>query len=375
MITKDPISISYYEVTVAGELSQFNDKQIYDCGFVWSDVPTPTTQCNNKKYFGPISTPQQLEHKITNLEPGKTYYYKVFAITSEGIKYGNEKNFTTSSFPWKPTTEFGGLARLCPVSFSIENKGYVCLGANATTKFKDLWEFDPANKTWTKKADFPGTERSAATSFTIGKKGYIITGQCEKSDCWEYDPSTDKWSQIADFPISNYYYAASFSIGNKGYVGTGVSNNGMVKNLWEYNPSTNKWTEMANFPGTPMDVAVGFSIGGKGYFATGNLPIGDSNEVWEYDPNSNSWNRKADFPYKTMFAVGFSIKDKGYVGLGFGDENRFFSYDPTSDTWTKIVDFSGSARYGETAFVINNTAFVGLGYTSDYSKDFWEFNP
>lgn len=57
-----------------------------------------------------------------------------------------------------------------------------------------------------------------------------------------------------------------------------------MKDFWEYDPAVDKWARKADFAGTRVDVKVGFSIGNKGYIGLGNLPVGSSNEFWEYDP-------------------------------------------------------------------------------------------
>ena len=54
-----------------------------------------------------------------------------------------------------------GLARGSASAFTINQKGYVCLGQGETNGFfKDLWEFDPVTNVWTQKADFAGSART-----------------------------------------------------------------------------------------------------------------------------------------------------------------------------------------------------------------------
>lgn len=52
------------------------------------------------------------------------------------------------------------------------------------------------------------------------------------------------------------------------------------------------------------------------------------------------------------------------MGTGAGENDRvfkdFYRFDPKTNTWTEI-GFIGEARYGGTAFVINNAAYVCLG--------------
>mgnify|MGYP001359474760 CR=1 FL=1 len=63
-------------------------------------------------------------------------------------------------------------------------------------------------------------------------------------------------------------------------------------------------------------------------------------------------------------AIAFTDGKYGYVGTGYGEDNRvfkdFYRFDPVSETWEE-VSFPGESRYGGTAFVVNNAAYVCLG--------------
>lgn len=97
------------------------------------------------------------------------------------------------------------------------------------------------------------------------------------------------------------------------------------------------------------------------------------------------WLKREDIPTDgaTRYsATGFSLLNKGYVGLGFTDgiyNNDFHKYDPNLNTWEKITDFSGEKRAYATSFVIENYAYVGTGRISfshsENKNDFWRFDP
>ncbi|MBD0254767.1 MAG: galactose oxidase [Cytophagales bacterium] len=384
LVTKEAAEVAYFEAKLQGEITSIGTENIYEYGFVWAATPGPTTQTASKKYFGPAASACVLTEKITGLAAGTTYYYRTFAITQAGIRYGNEVRFTTAAMPWVQTAEFAGAGRQLAVSFSIGGKGYCGIGSGeGITALKDFWEFDPAAKTWTRKADFAGAPRSAAIAFSIGNKGYIGTGADNNGgsaltyqDFWEYDPATDKWTKKADFPGGEVYYAACFTIGNKGYVGTGIKNGTLLYDFYEYDPAADRWTRKADFAGTPVDAAVGFSIGNKGYIGLGNRPLGSSKEFWEYNPATDQWSRKKDFPGAAMyFATGFALNGRGYVGLGSQGGTEFWEYNPGSDAWSRAVDFLGGSRENATGFVIGNKAYVGTGYRGGYLKDVWAFMP
>lgn len=91
----------------------------------------------------------------------------------------------------------------------------------------------------------------------------------------------------------------------------------------------------------------------------------------------NTWIRKADVPhqgYSRYCASAFSIKNYGYVGLGYGyTGSNFWKYDPQSNAWSEIVPFPGNDRNRAACFVISDKAYVGLGGVNLH--DFWRYDP
>ena len=130
------------------------------------------------------------------------------------------------------------------------------------------------------------------------------------------------------------------------------------------------------------DLAVGFSIGNKGYVGTGLDINGQTkNDFWEYDPTFDVWTQKKYFGYVgggACFAVGFSIGNRGYIGLGaFNYEDAFWEYDTTTNNWTQKVNFTGTPRSRAVGFSIGNKGYIGTGWDIYYQKrnDFWEYTP
>ncbi|MEO5674894.1 MAG: T9SS type A sorting domain-containing protein [Chitinophagales bacterium] len=141
---------------------------------------------------------------------------------------------------------------------------------------------------------------------------------------------------------------------------------GFQKDFWEYNPDADTWTPKANFGGTDRLFAVGFSIGGKGYLGTGlDYYEGYKKDFWEYDPDINSWTQKADFGGIARYsAVGFSISNKGYLGTGFSG-TLISTFGPSKDFWEYTPDFGVETSFinnGESALSVfpnpSNGAFI-----------------
>ena len=155
------------------------------------------------------------------------------------------------------------------------------------------------------------------------------------------------WNKKADCPTQHnglYYFA--FSIEDKGYLSNFCTNS--IPSFWEYDPKTDVWTQKSKFPGELNKSKIpgvqrswerGFSIGNKGYIGLGadNTPMGLLyNDFWEYDPAADRWTRKWDFPGGLRYAanVSFTIANKGYIGTGMDSSkiksNEFWEYDPYS---------------------------------------------
>src|SRR4029079_13640279 len=105
------------------------------------------------------------------------------------------------------------------------------------------------------------------------------------------------------------------------------------------------WTQKANFGGGNRAYAVGFSIDNKGYAGLGP-GAGAQNDFWEFDPAVNSWTQKANFPGGTprYGAIGVSMGTKGYIGTGTSVAqtfNDFWEWDQATNVWVQKANFGG----------------------------------
>ncbi|HZL09961.1 MAG TPA: kelch repeat-containing protein [Prolixibacteraceae bacterium] len=112
------------------------------------------------------------------------------------------------------------------------------------------------------------------------------------------------------------------------------------------------------------------------------LLVGCNND--DDDPLGN-WIEKSSFEgLPRGSAVSFVIDDYAYVGLGYNDDQDdgyqylkdFWKYNPSTDRWDRMADFPGKGRTAAVAFAINGKGYIGTGYDGDYKlKDFWEYDP
>jgi N-acetylneuraminic acid mutarotase len=189
------------------------------------------------------------------------------------------------------------------------------------------------------------------------------------------------WNQRAILPANGRVIPNSFVINNKAYVGGGFDSFITYYNdLWEYDPGSNTWMQKANSP-VAVGGACSFSIQNKGYLVCGWINGLNTNGVYEYDPNLNSWITKNNFPGGARYSASFFvINNTAYIGLGFSPLRKdFWAYDALNDSWIQKTDFPGSSRQGTVHFAINGIGYVGLGLSNSSTlaglSDFYSYNP
>lgn len=91
------------------------------------------------------------------------------------------------------------------------------------------------------------------------------------------------------------------------------------------------------------------------------------------DPNS--WIPSENLPSNGIrFTAGFVINDTAYVGTGFTDqyEQSYWAFDPITETWEQKADFPGQYQGFGKGFSANNQGYV-MTHT-DPLGDFWRYD-
>ena len=146
------------------------------------------------------------------------------------------------------------------------------------------------------------------------------------------------------------------------------------------------WTQKKDFPDIYGRLsAIGFSISGKGYVGFGGHTGFPEDGLFMYDPSTDSWSQQASLGMKLKQAVGVTVNNKAYIGIGYTDQNAseytnsFFEYDPVANNYTTKTDFPGAGRFGAVGIAINNKIYVGLGSglksAGEDFNDLWQYNP
>jgi N-acetylneuraminic acid mutarotase len=143
------------------------------------------------------------------------------------------------------------------------------------------------------------------------------------------------------------------------------------------------WRHRACFPGAARAGGVSFVLGNNAYIVGGDLEFSDNGiaEVWEYSEADDSWTPKNDFPTIITGASAFVINDTAYVGLGSGTGDggpyysSFYRYDASNDQWIAVHGFPGTARYTAMAFAIGEQGYITCGKATGFLSDTWAYNP
>lgn len=311
---------------------------------------------------------------------------------------------------WSKLLTFKGQTRLQATGFVINDSAYVGTGfrpdvAPESSRFKDLFVYDPVKDNWGQRADMPDAAlpRSGAVGMAIGGKGYIGTGTTTAglnnnlNDFWEFNPQTNSWSRKANFPGTPRQGAVAFSVKGVGVIATGRDQGGYLYDAWRFKPGSSDadpgtWSPASDVPKSKKWHATAFVIADKAYVAGGNDGQEDLDELSMYDADADTWTSKrstsneSDDSYDDEYtdvtrssAAAFVLNNKAYLCTGTSGSSilsTVWEYEPTGDQWTKKQAFEGNARFGAVGFTVKGKGYLCTGGSSSSgTEDNWTFDP
>jgi N-acetylneuraminic acid mutarotase len=146
------------------------------------------------------------------------------------------------------------------------------------------------------------------------------------------------------------------------------------------------WVQKNGIPGPDSAngrfVGIGFSVGNKGYMGLGIGNDGTTySDLFQYDPVANAWTQEASCPLPFAGAICMVINNIAYIGLGqtqiAANSNSLFAYDPGTNTWTRKSDFPGPGQSLVLGVAMGNIGLVGLGANTDgiQMPEVWTYDP
>ena len=309
---------------------------------------TPETEEGNwvrrGQFDGPART-AAVSFVINDVAYVGTGYNKDLLDENGKVLKGYLKDFWQFNMPaaengnyyWTQVAALPGDYRAQAVGFNIGNKGYVGTGINQDGVYlKDFYEFDGA--AWTTRTPCPLSARIDAVGFGINGKGYITTGYdgSYQKDIARFDPSNNTWT-TAGIPTlggDKRRGAIALVYNNVAYVVTGASS-AVASDVFAFD-GTN-WTEKERivnakddsfddtYDGITRAYGAGFVIGDYGYISTGDNGSSNS-KTWRYDFKQDRWAQRTSYESSRASrsrAVGFSVKGRGFIGLGQSGTSTF----------------------------------------------------
>ncbi|TAE59099.1 MAG: hypothetical protein EAZ89_02810 [Bacteroidetes bacterium] len=284
---------------------------------------------------------------------------------------------------WLQKASVGAAGRFWSIAFSIGGKGYGGTGklSFSGSRTDDFWEYDPAADTWTQKANVPGGAREGMDGFAIGDKGYAAFGTsfiAFGSDLYQYDPATNNWTAKSSVPGGvGFAFSHGFVIDSTYYIGPENGTN----NFYAYNGASDTWSVKADFPGADRRAQVTFSLRGKGYLGLGAGVFGGvSRDMWSYNPATDTWTKVADMDIPSDQSTAFSTGGFGYVYNVGQNGSNLYRYDPDLNEWTFDSSKPGDRTANAAGFSIGNKGYVVFGQETisggnPSSNKLWEFTP
>ena len=189
-----------------------------------------------------------------------------------------------------------------------------------------------------------------------------------------------KLFQQADAPAARAG-AVAVPFGGEVLLAFGNNNSDVFGDSWFLSSET--WSRNSTEDeGLARTNAIGFSIGEKAYVGLGTGKFGElMTDFWSIE-KGGMWERSPfDFPEEITGAIAFSVNGKGYVGMGrnFSNfSNHIYELHPTLG-WDSLA-YSGQqipeARSGAVVLQNDEGVIIGLGRGANgLLADFYAFNP
>ena len=251
------------------------------------------------------------------------------------------RKYNLATNTWSAIATVLPSARQGLTATTIGNKIYVYGGLNGSTKYGDLYAFDPVTNTLTTLST--GLACNGHAAATYNDELYVFGGQATSSTTppvntlRKYNPANNTWvtlTTLGEVPKGRFYAAGGISDG-RFYIAGGVRDSSMVvPGMDIYDIASNTWLPSVVLVDTNL-AAGGVGVTGRLYVIGGN-PAGGTSTVYTdttraYNTVLGNWSTLEKYPliegYMGCCAVGEVI-------YGFGGYNPtavqagLFRYNP-----------------------------------------------
>ncbi len=245
---------------------------------------------------------------------------------------------------WQQLPNAPGNARDDGVSAIVKGKLFTGLGRDYGFYVQnDWWQYDIGKQQWQQLDNVPFSRRQYSMVTVHENKVVVIGGELDGElfrDVWLFDPEEKTWVKWPSFPKGTRQGVA-FSTPFGLVCGMGLTENGVSDSLYLLNDGT--WQFLTVFPEGPRDALSGFAITEHLFLGWGrNLNHSACSDWWSYDMRYNRWssmNAPGETPrYWTASASG--AIGMGLVGFGMDKDDRFLDdlwvYRWPENRWRRI---------------------------------------
>lgn len=139
---------------------------------------------------------------------------------------------------WMAKSDFPATPRGTACCFTIGNNTYIGAGlVGSNTYYNDFYCYNSDSDAWHQISSFPGPAFEGGRGLSIDGKGYVIGGHNASGDIntiYEYDPSNDTWTKLKNYPGGGITYLSAFAIGSRAYAGVGWQGSSGFNDLYMF---------------------------------------------------------------------------------------------------------------------------------------------
>jgi len=227
-------------------LSLGNVDKITSYGHVWGTSPQPTLTTGSHSDLGSTTSTKEFTTDMSSLSDGTKYYVRAYATNSEGTAYGEDVDFTTTSFG-QPSVTIGQVTEIKASSFSISGE-ITSTGGLDVTQYGHCWSTSQNPTISDSKTSLGSTSQAQKFSSSVTslheKTTYYIRAYATNSKGTSYSnqltvTTTEAGTDVWDGRIATSFAGGSGSSVDPYIIQTG----GQLLLIKDYN---NKYFKLAN---------------------------------------------------------------------------------------------------------------------------------
>ena len=134
-----------------------------------------------------------------------------------------------------------------------------------------------------------------------------------------------------------------------------------------------------------LSCATAFALNGDIYVFGGKLSDNSySNHLYKYSVNNNQWLDLGQTPLQARVnPVAIVLNNKAYIGLGYNKKGiynseaylkDFYQYDATTNQWNRLADYPDNRTNDAVIFTLYGYIYAGLGFNG-FTEQFYRYDP